>query len=143
MKLSAVMNPDVRPISPDQTLTEAALRMRQQGSGLLPVCTSRKVVGLLTDRDIVFQAIAERLDPQQTLVSEILGDVALCYAFEDDELATAAQLMAEHRLQQLPVVDRNQNLLGMVSLDDIAREALDAAPGTDDMPLSGMTSGPH
>lgn len=143
MKLSAVMNPDVRPISPEQTLTEAALRMRQQGSGLLPVCNSRKIVGLLTDRDIVFQAIAERLDPQQTLVSEILADVAPCYAFEDDELATAAQLMAEHHLHYLPVLDRDQNLVGMVSLDDIAREALDAPSSPHDIPLSGMTVNHH
>ncbi|SET52499.1 CBS domain-containing protein [Stigmatella erecta] len=143
MKLSAVMNPDVRPISPEQTLTEAALRMRQQGSGLLPVCSSRKMVGLLTDRDIVFQAIAERLDPQQTRVSEILPDSAPCHAFEDDELATAAQLMAEHHLNHLPVLDRDRNLVGMVSLDDIAREALDAPTDPQDLPLSGLTVNHH
>jgi CBS domain-containing protein len=143
MKLSTVMNPDVRPISPEQTLTEAAIRMRQQGTGLLPVCNSRKVVGLITDRDIVFQALAERLDPQQTMVGEILGDVPLCFAFEDDELATAAQLMAEHQLNRLPILDRDRNLVGMVSLEDIAREALDTPPGPEDLALSGLTVGHH
>ncbi|MDC0714998.1 CBS domain-containing protein [Stigmatella sp. ncwal1] len=136
------MNRDVQPISPDQTLTEAAQQMRQHGLGVLPVCQHRKLMGLLTERDIVFQAIAERLDPQQTVVADILGEGPLRYAFADDELTTAAQLMSRHGLRQLPILDRDKNLVGMVSFEDISRAVLDDASGTE-VPLAELVLGPH
>ncbi|ADO71136.1 Cystathionine beta-synthase [Stigmatella aurantiaca DW4/3-1] len=137
-----VMNRDVTSIRPDQTLTDAAKHMRQQGFGLLPVCHVQKMIGLLTDRDIVFQAIAERLDPQQTPVSDILSEGPPRYAFEDDELATAARLMTEHGLPRLPVLDRHQNLVGMVSLKDVSREE-PAMPSRTDTSLEELLAAPH
>src|SRR5215217_4941856 len=80
MKLSEVMSRDVQIANPDDTLTESALRMSDHGVGTLPVCNGRKVLGMVTDRDLVVRGIARHLDAETTQVQRCMSEgVQWCY----------------------------------------------------------------
>jgi CBS domain-containing protein len=128
MKLSEVMTRDVQIANPDDTLTEAALRMADKEVGALPVCNGRKVLGMITDRDLVVRGLARSLDPETTQVQRCMSEgVQWCY--EDEDVEAAARKMAEHQVRRLIVVDRDKNLVGMVALGDVARSSEDRVSG--------------
>ena len=128
MKLSEVMSRDVEIANPDDTLTEAALRMTEHEVGALPVCNGRKVLGMITDRDLVVRGLARSLDPETTQVQRCMSEgVQWCY--EDEDVEAAARKMAEHQVRRLIVVDRDKNLVGMVALGDVARASDDRVSG--------------
>lgn len=128
MKLSEVMSRDVHIANPDDTLTEAALRMAEAEVGALPVCNGRKVLGMITDRDLVVRGLARYLDPETTQVQRCMSE-GVQYCFEDEDLEAAAHKMAEHQVRRLIVLDRDKNLVGMVSLGDVARAGDDRVSG--------------
>ena len=124
MKVSEVMTCGVEKISQEETLDQAAKLMRFHNVGILPVVDGGAVVGVLTDRDIVTRAVAQDLRPGKTKVSDIMTpDVVLCYA--DQSIADASQLMETHLIHRVIVLDRNEELAGIVSLSDIAAKAKD------------------
>ncbi len=124
MPLRDIMTEAVELIGPDDTLQAAARRMRDIDTGFLPVADGERLVGALTDRDITIRAVAEGRDPASTLVREAMSDAPL-YVYEDQEPDDAAALMAEMQIRRLPVVDRQNRLVGVVSLGDLAHR-LDA-----------------
>ena len=128
MKLSEVMTRDVQIANPDDTLTEAALRMADKEVGALPVCNGRKVLGMITDRDLVVRGLARFLDPETTQVQRCMSE-GVQWCFEDEDVEAAARKMAEHQVRRLIVVDRDKNLVGMVALADVARAASDRVSG--------------
>jgi CBS domain-containing protein len=122
MKVRELMTRDVEALAPGATLEEAAQKMAASNVGSLPVLVGRKPVGVITDRDIVVRALAEGMKPSETKVSSVMSaDVVRCS--EDDEVETAASLMAEARLRRLPVVDSAGELTGVVALGDIPFDA--------------------
>jgi len=123
MKLSEMMSRNVQVVSPEQAVVEAAIRMRDEDVGAIPVCQGKQLVGMLTDRDIVIRAVADKRDLSAAKVSEVMSEQALRYAFEDDDLEDAAKMMAEHQIRRLPILDKNRDLVGIVSLGDVARSA--------------------
>jgi CBS domain-containing protein len=128
MRLSEVMSRDVQIANPDDTLAEAALRMSDHEVGALPVCNGRKVLGMVTDRDLVVRGIARHLDPETTQVQRCMTE-GVQWCFDDEDVEAAARKMAEHQLRRLIVVDRDKNLVGMVALADVARAASDRVSG--------------
>jgi CBS domain-containing protein len=119
MQLKDVMTPQVEVLSPAATVREAAQKMKALEVGPLPICEGDRVVGMLTDRDITVRAVAEGRDPATTPVSEIMTpDVLYCY--EDQDVHEAARLMAEQQVRRVLVLDRDQRLVGIVSLGDLA-----------------------
>jgi CBS domain-containing protein len=109
----------VEVIHPEATLQEAARKMKGLDIGPLPVCTGKQLEGMLTDRDITVRAVAEGRDPRTTKVQEVMtGDVV--YAFEDQDLSEAARLMEECQIRRVVVLDRDKQLVGIVSLGDLA-----------------------
>ncbi|MCC6177370.1 MAG: CBS domain-containing protein [Chloroflexi bacterium] len=131
MRLSDIMTRDPSVVRPDSTVSEAATMMRRLNVGSLPVCDGVQLQGMVTDRDITVRAIADGRDPTTTRVWDVMShDVA--WASEDVAVEEAAQIMREHQIRRLPVVDRNQNLVGIVSLGDLAVDV-----GED--PMSGAT----
>ena len=128
MRLSEVMSRDVQIANPDDTLAEAALRMSDHGVGALPVCNGRKVLGMVTDRDLVVRGIARHLDPETTQVQRCMTE-GVQWCFDDEDVEAAARKMAEHQLRRLIVVDRDKNLVGMVALGDVARASDDRVSG--------------
>lgn len=124
MKIDQVMTRDVEAISPDSSIWAAAKRMRDLNVGFMPVVEQGQLIGVVTDRDITLRAVAEGLDPVMSTVAEVMTrEVITCYA--DQEVEEAARVMNEHQIRRLLVLDRNQNLVGVISLGDLAVSALD------------------
>ena len=122
MPLNDIMTADPVVLSPEATLTEAARRMRDLDSGVMPVGERDRLVGMLTDRDITVRATAEGKDPNTTPVREAMTpDVVSC--FEDDDIGLAARKMEEHQIRRLIVLNRDKRLVGIASLGDIAVHA--------------------
>jgi CBS domain-containing protein len=130
-RVGDIMTRGAQVIRPDGTVFEAASLMRQLDVGALPVCDGRRLRGMLTDRDIVVRVLADGRDPHLTNVQDVMSS-ELVYAFEDDPVTQAARLMREHQIRRVPIVDRDKNLVGIVSLGDLAVDA-----GRDE--LSGET----
>lgn len=126
MKVLEAMTPDVVTVAPDASLTAAARLMRESDIGPLPVCEGRRVIGMLTDRDITVRAIAEGRDPNQTRVAEVMTPEVVCCQ-DGDDVERAAQLMQSAQLRRLLVVDAEGRLAGIVSLGDIALQTGDEA----------------
>jgi CBS domain-containing protein len=111
---------------PDDTLTDAAGRMHCYQIGALPVYEQHRLVGIVTERDLV-AALAEGADPATTIVAEYMTDRPVTVAPGDD-VTVAARRMAELGIRHLPVVDGHQ-LVGMLSMRDVmAGEATTPAP---------------
>lgn len=123
MKLSEMMTRGVEVTEPDANVASAAKTMRDLNIGFLPVSSGDQLVGVLTDRDIVTRVAALGLDPTLALVSEAMTrDVVTC--LEDQSAEEAARLMQTRQIRRLPIVDHNQRLVGVVSLGDLAVDAL-------------------
>lgn len=125
-KVGDIMNTDVETISPDATIEEAAQQMRDGDYGVLPVGDDENLIGIITDRDIAIRAVAEGKDVD-TPVSEVMSE-GVVYANEDDSVEEAAQIMSDHQIRRLPVVDSDNKLVGIVSIGDFAVEVSDLGP---------------
>jgi CBS domain-containing protein len=118
MKVSEAMSRDVRIAGPDQTICEAACMMSEIDAGSLPVGDQDRLVGVITDRDIVIRAVAARKSPD-TKVREVMSPEVL-YCFDDQDVDEVARNMGRQQVRRLPVVNRDKRLVGIVSLADLA-----------------------
>ena len=119
MQLKDIMTRDPVVLPPDTTLKEAAQRMRDLDSGVMPVGEDDQLLGMLTDRDLTVRATAEGRDPNGTPVREVMTPEVV-YCFEDDDVREAARKMEEHQIRRLIVLNRDKRLAGIVALGDIA-----------------------
>ena len=115
------MTRDVETIPPDASLQQAAEVMEAMGVGSLPVCDGRRLVGTLTDRDIVVRGVATGRSPIEMLVRECMTE-DISYAFEDEDAEEVLARMKTLQVRRLAVLDRAKNLVGIVALGDIATE---------------------
>lgn len=119
MQVKDVMTRDVKTAGTDSPIAAIAKTMVSHDIGLLPVCDGSRVVGMLSDRDITIRAMANHLHPEQLRCRDIMTpNVVFC--FEDHDLDEARELMQEHKIRRLPVLNRQRNLVGIVALSDIA-----------------------
>ncbi len=93
--------------------------MKILGVSMLPVCQHDRLVGTVTARDITVRAVAKGFDAEHTPVAEIMTEETV-YCFEDQEIDEAAQLMRDRQVRQLPVLNRESRLVGIISLSDLA-----------------------
>jgi len=127
MKVSEVMTPNPRTVQLSDTIEDAARIMRDEDTGAVPVIEDDRVVGMITDRDIVIRAVAD--GDFECTIDDIVSDDVVC-ATPEMTTAEAAELMSEHQIRRLPVVDDDDQLVGIVSLGDIAvKEGRDARTG--------------
>ncbi len=124
-----VMSRDVQVISPDSTIREAARKMRDGDFGMMPVGENDRMIGAITDRDIAVRAVAEGKGPD-TRVRDVMSD-DIIWTYEDNSVEEAAELMSEHQIRRLPVVNRDKRLVGIVALGDFAVEASDIEPAAE------------
>ena len=121
MKVKDIMTSNVECVWPEDTLQEAALKMKEMGIGPLPVCDRLHIVGMLTDRDIAIRGVAAGRDPRSTTVRDVMTrEVIRC--FEDEEVEEAERLMQSRQVRRILVVNRDERLVGIVSLGDLAAE---------------------
>ncbi len=123
MKISDIMTRNVRVVSPDRTIQEAARLMDEMNVGALPVCDGRRLRGMVTDRDITVRATAAGLPPDTTRVRDVMSD-NVWWCFDDDDVDHIVELMSDHQIRRLPVVD-GEGLAGIVTIDDLAVRAGD------------------
>ena len=124
-KIKELMSRDVKVISPDATIQEAAQQMRKGNFGMMPVGENDKMIGTISDRDITIRAVADGKDAG-TKVREVMSD-GIYWAFEDETVAEAAKIMSEHQIRRLPIVNAEKRLVGIVALGDFAVDSADIA----------------
>ena len=121
MLCETLMKTSVECVTPDESVVIAARLMRDGNLGFLPVCEeySGRVLGTVTDRDITLRLVAERL-PLWTRVEDVMTrDVIACSP--DDDLDTAHDLMAENQVSRIMCIDDDEQLVGVISLSDVAQ----------------------
>lgn len=124
MKISDIMTRGVDVIHPNATLKEAAQKMDDINVGALPVCDGDRVVGLITDRDIVIRSVSAGQDPNSTRVQDAMTS-PINFCFEDQDVREVASILKDKQIRRLPVLSRDKKLIGIVSLGDIAVDAKD------------------
>lgn len=121
MRVNDVMTPHAECTRPDATLQVAAARMKSLDVGALPVCDNDRLVGMITDRDMTIRATGEGANPVTARVKDVMTPDVI-YCFEDQDVVEAAQLMKDHQIRRLVVLNRDKRLVGIVSLGDLAVE---------------------
>lgn len=114
MKVSDCMATNIATIDRDTSLVEASHRMLDCGSGFLPVTDGDRLVGVVTDRDLVVRGLAENLSPTDTPVDALMSIEIICCLADDDIEAVKARML-EHDVGRLPVIDGERRLIGVVS----------------------------
>lgn len=118
MKLNEIVIPNPACIAPTATLSEAAQEMKLLDVGILPVCENGRVVGMVTDRDITVRGVAQEIDPLHATVSEVMTEETV-WCYEDQDILDAVGLMEKWQFRRLPVLNREERLVGIVSLGDL------------------------
>lgn len=113
------MTPDVQCVSPQTNLVDTAGLMQELNVGSLPVCEQEEVRGIVTDRDIIVRAVAAAADPKQTRVRDVMTEGVAC-VYDDEDVSAASRVMEERKIRRVPVMNRNNRLVGIVSLGDLA-----------------------
>jgi CBS domain-containing protein len=121
MLVRDVMTTSVEIASPDDSIHEAARIMAAEDCGALPVGENDRLIGMITDRDIVVRAVAQGKRPDACIVREVMSD-EVKYIYDDETTDGLAQKMAELQIKRLPVINRDNRLVGIVSLGDIANQ---------------------
>jgi CBS domain-containing protein len=140
-KVREVMTDRPRCVTPETPISEAARLMKSDDVGSLPILEGERLAGIVTDRDIVLQAVAEEKDPRGMPVREVASRELVTIGPEED-LSEALKLMASHQVRRIPVVDEDSRLVGIVAQADIAREVKDKDSGQMLQGISQMPTGP-
>jgi CBS domain-containing protein len=119
MKINEIITTNPKCIAPNTTIQDAALEMKVLDVGILPVCENNRLVGAVTDRDIAIRAVAQGFDTRRTTIEDIMTEEVVC-CFEDQDVEEAAQIMEQRKIRRLPVLSRDRQLVGIVSLGDLA-----------------------
>ncbi|HTH77702.1 MAG TPA: CBS domain-containing protein [Ramlibacter sp.] len=124
-----IMSRNVQVVSPEANLAEAARQMRDGNFGMMPVGENDRMVGAISDRDIAVRAVARGLGPDAK-VREVMS-TGICWAYDDDPVTRAAEIMSAKQIRRLPIVNHEKRLVGIVALGDIAVEDPNPRPATE------------
>ena len=141
-KVREVMTDSPRCVTPETLVSEAARLMKSEDVGSLPILDGERLTGIVTDRDIVLQAVAEEKDPRGMPVREVASR-DLVTVGQDEDLSEALKRMASHQIRRIPVVDEDDRLVGIVTQADVAREAKDKDSGQMLADISQTPTGPR
>jgi CBS domain-containing protein len=120
MKIREIMTTNVECVSPETSITDLAQKMKTLDVGFLGLCENDRLVGTVTDRDIVIRGIASERDIRNVTAREIMThDVFWCY--EDDDVKDVAEKMREKDVRRMLILNRDKRLVGVVSIGDIAK----------------------
>ena len=128
MKARDLMTKNPETVTREDTLQRAASIMRDSDIGAIPVVSdngSRKLIGIVTDRDIALRHVAEGHSSADCTVEEAMSGGRVATAREDDDVDRVMELMREHKVRRIPVVGSNEEVVGMIAQADLARDARD------------------
>ncbi|WP_203340011.1 CBS domain-containing protein [Planococcus beijingensis] len=117
MKITDIMTTEVETCAPEMSIQEIASKMLELDVGSIPISDGKRLLGIVTDRDIVIRGIASQISLDSP-VSQILTS-EMVTGTKDMSIEDAADLMTKHQIRRLPIVENDQ-LVGIVSLGDIA-----------------------
>jgi CBS domain-containing protein len=117
--VAEVMTRGVRSMSPQDPVVLAAQAMDELNVGVIPVCEGDKLVGMVTDRDIVVRGVAQERDPKSMKLADVMS-TNVRSAREDEDVDQVLDEMARAQIRRMPVVDQEEHLVGIISLGDIA-----------------------
>lgn len=144
--VSDLMTRGVRTLTPSDTVASAAQAMDELNVGVIPVCDGEKLVGMVTDRDIVVRGVAQALDAKTTDLSDVMS-TNVRTAREDEDVDEVLNEMAQSQIRRMPVVDAQDRLVGIISLGDIAAkdpdEDADVAASLGNISLPAEPDRPH
>lgn len=119
MLVKEIMSKQVICARPDETIVSVAKKMKDEKIGAVPVCNAGKLLGMVTDRDIVTRAVAKSSDLSQFTAGKVMTNKPIS-SRETETIEDVVHLMEQNHIRRLPVMDTGDHLVGMVSLDDIA-----------------------
>jgi CBS domain-containing protein len=119
MQVREIMTGNVECVPPDLSIEHAARKMKVLDVGFLPICENDRLIGAVTDRDIVIRAVAEGNDYQTTARDIMTKEVHYC--FEDDDIEECAHQMKENSIKRILVLNRDKRLVGVVSIGDLSK----------------------
>jgi CBS domain-containing protein len=123
MKVKDVMHKGVDWVSPNTPVTELAKLMREHDIGCIPIGEDDRLIGMVTDRDIVCKGLASKdFDARRTTARDVMTEGIHCCR-EDDDLAKAMQHMEKLQLRRLPVINKSKRMVGILSLGDLSTSA--------------------
>jgi CBS domain-containing protein len=122
MQVKEVMTEKVSFITPDARIVEIARRMRDEDIGSLPVAENDKLIGIVTDRDIVVRILAEGVDIDTADARKAMSP-KIFYCTEDQTVEEVLENMGENQVRRLPVINADKRLVGVVSLGDLSQAA--------------------
>ena len=128
MRIQDVMTAEVSFVRPDTPILEIARKMRDGNIGATPVVEDERLVGMVTDRDVVVRVIAEGGDVRTKTARDAMSPRIL-YCFADESVEAVLENMGDQQIRRLPVVDREKRLVGVVSLGDLALSGKRKAAG--------------
>ena len=122
MKVREAMHPGAHWVEPGPPVFEIAKLMRDQDIGSVPVGENDRLVGMVTDRDIVCRGIAEGRDCSTMTAGSVMSS-GIVYCRESEELDDAVRIMEQHQIRRLPVINEDKRMVGILSLGDISHMA--------------------
>ena len=122
MKVKDVMHRGVEWVEPETPITEIARKMLNEDIGAVPVGENDRLVGMVTDRDIVTRGLA-RVKNYLDLVAKDVMSKPIVYARADEDVEDALHIMVKNQIRRLPVIDENKRMTGMLTLGDISEKA--------------------
>ncbi len=121
MKVKEIMHEGAFWVGPDTSITDIAKLMVEKGIGSVPIGENDRLIGMLTDRDIVCKGVAkDDFDVRHATARDVMTFGIHCCR-EDDDLETAAQHMEELKVRRLPVINKDKRMVGVLSRHDTAR----------------------
>ena len=129
MQIKEVMTEKVRTVRPDTRLPDVACLMRDEDIGSVPVEENDKLVGMITDRDIVLRAVVEGAEGIERHTARDVMSPKILYCRDDESIDDVLKNMGDQQIRRLPVVNREMRLVGIVSLGDLSRTAPPAETG--------------
>jgi len=121
-RVADVMTRGVRTLAPHDSIVKAAQTMAELDVGVIPVCDAQGLTGVVTDRDIVLRGVARNCSIENTPLKDVMSSQPCC-CDEDDSVEAVAEQMREAQVRRIPVVNHDRQLVGIVSLGDLAVKA--------------------
>ena len=128
MYVRDVMTAQVNFVASDTPVNEVARLLRDQDIGSVPVSDGEKLVGMITDRDIVVRGMADGVDPRSLRARDVMSP-KIVFCTEDQSVEEVLEHMGQEQVRRMPVVDANRRLVGVVSLGDLSRAAAERTAG--------------
>ena len=116
------MHKGVEWVSPDTSIVALARKMQQFDIGAIPVGENDRLIGMVTDRDIVIRGVADGKDPSKLTARDVMTK-GVIYCRDSEDVDEAARIMESKQIRRLPVIDANKRMVGMISLGDVSHAA--------------------